>query len=263
MRHYTRPRPTLPDTTPFLADSKFADISPWHGESVRKVVPTTTNTTSSTSEFPVTVISTDDMMIHTARSSQTTATGVVSVISSLSSFFDPPKQRVQHRLKSKHKSIPPLLSTNSKYIPPIIAPSSSSASSSVASQLPSVSYMNNGNIGGLPMLSRIQPPNVLSLTSPGGTKLTSRMRLASLHSINESQAMSSASVLEAEMDDFVDIEIERKETQIGAMKDKVRMIKHILTRHSLSKPHSTSSHQHDYISLSTSLTFICDTNYGH
>jgi hypothetical protein len=146
---------------------------------------------------------------------------MVSVISSLSSFFDPPKQRVQHRLKSKHNPTPPLLSTTNKYIPPIIAPSSSSsASSSVASLLPSVSNMNNGN-GGLPTLSRIQPPNVLSLTSPGGTKMTSRMRLASLHSINESRAMSSASVLEAEMDDFVDIEIERKETEIGAMKDKV------------------------------------------
>ena len=222
MRHYTRPRPTLPDTTPFLADSKFAGISPWHGDSIRSVVPTTTTiTTTSTSELlPVTMLSTaDDMVLHTARSSQTAGTSsVISVVSSLSSFFDPPKQRVQHRLRSKHKPIPPSLSTNNKFIPPIIA-LSTSTSSSVASQIPSVSYMINDN--GLPRLSRIQPPNVLSLFSPGGTKATARTRLASLHSINESQGMSSASVLEAEMDEFVDIEIERKEVEIVTLKDKV------------------------------------------
>ena len=241
MRHYTRPRPTLPDSTPFLADSKYAVTSPWHGDSIRSVVPTATTTTTS-SELPVTVISADDMVLHSARSSQTAATGIVSVISSLSSsslmypFNYPPNQRVHHRHKSKHKPTPPSLSTTNKYIPPIIAPSSTS----LASQLPSVAHINHGT--GLPMLSRTQPPNILNLSSPGGTKVTARTRLASLHSFNESQAMSAASALEAEMDDFVDIEIERKVAEIAAMKDKVSIMNHVLSlmsirRVTLSIPH--------------------------
>lgn len=35
MQHYSRKRPVLPDSTPFLPDSKFSTVSVWHGDTVR------------------------------------------------------------------------------------------------------------------------------------------------------------------------------------------------------------------------------------
>jgi hypothetical protein len=37
MKNYSRPRPTLPDSTPFLPGTKYSIVTPWHGKSTPSV----------------------------------------------------------------------------------------------------------------------------------------------------------------------------------------------------------------------------------